>query len=45
MLDPQDIKKLTEYQLDVFKGVFVTKQDNAMLEEKMDNIQNSLDAV
>lgn len=35
----EEIKKLTEYQ----KEVFVTKEDNKTLEDKIDKIQTTLD--
>ena len=43
MLDSEDIKKLTEYQLEVFKDVFVNKEDLKKVDVKIDDIQNSLD--
>ena len=45
MLDSKDIKKLTEYQLEVFKDFFATKDDFKQLSPKIDWVQNSLDAV
>ncbi len=45
MLNLNDIKKITEYQVEVFKDVFMTKEDGRQLEVKIDKIQNSLNAV
>jgi hypothetical protein len=45
MLNTEDIKKLTEYQIEVFKDVFLTKEDGKKLETKVDKVQTSLDAV
>jgi len=45
MLEAEDIKKLTEYQLEVFKDVFLTKEDGKELKADIDRVQNSLDAV
>lgn len=45
MLDTEDIKKLTEYQLEVFKDVFLTKEDGVELKSQINKVQNSLDAV
>ena len=45
MLDTKDIKKLTEYQLEVFKDVFLTKEDKKELKTDINRVQNSLDAV
>ncbi len=45
MLDTEDIKKLTEYQVEVFKDVFMTQEQGNKLETKIDNVKNSLDAV
>ena len=40
----EDIKNLTEYQLDVFKDVFATKADFKRLEEKVDSLTNAVDS-
>lgn len=45
MLTDEEIKKLTEYQVLVFKDVFFTKEDGQFLENKIRKVQNSLDAV
>ena len=45
MLEAEDIKKLTEYQLEVFKDVFLTKEDGKELKADINRVQNSLDAV
>lgn len=45
MLTPEDIKKLTDYQLEVFKEVFVTKEDFKNLKGSFDTLQTSVDAV
>ncbi|MDR3643098.1 MAG: hypothetical protein P4L74_05755 [Candidatus Doudnabacteria bacterium] len=45
MLSTEEIKKLTDYQLVVFKEVFATKNDLKVLEHKVDKVQTSLDAV
>lgn len=45
MLDTEDIKKLTKYQIEVFKDVFATKEDLKKTDSKIDKIQTSLDAV
>ncbi len=45
MIDIEDIKKITEYQIEVFKDVFLTKEDGKKFEARFDRIQNSLDAV
>jgi hypothetical protein len=45
MLSTEDIKNLTEYQLEVFKDVFLTKEDGQKMDVKIDRVQNSLDAV
>jgi len=45
MLNIEDIKKLTKYQVEVFKDVFVTKDDFRKTDVKIDEIQISLDVV
>jgi hypothetical protein len=45
MLGTEDIKKLTEYQIEVFKDVFMTKEHGTKLGIKIDRIQTTLDAV
>ena len=45
MLDTHDIKKLTEYQLEVFKNVFMTKEDGKGLENKIDRMQPTIDGI
>ncbi|MFA6908425.1 MAG: hypothetical protein WC289_00895 [Patescibacteria group bacterium] len=45
MLDIQDIKKLTDYQLNVYKEVFWTREEGKALDIKVDKIQSTLDAV
>ena len=45
MLTTDEIKKLTEYQVEVFKDVFATKDDIKGLEIKINNVQTSLDIV
>ncbi len=49
MLTPEDIKKLTEFQLGVFKDVFLTSEEfqehAAILNEKFSNLQTSVDAI
>ena len=45
MLDSEDIKKLTEYQLEVFKDVFMTKDDGKELGTGIDRVQNTLDVI
>lgn len=45
MLSTDDIQKLTEYQKEVFKDVFFTKEDGQKLETKINNVQSTLDAV
>ena len=42
MLSTDDIKKLTDYQIEVFKDVFATKKDIKGLESKINNVQNTL---
>ena len=42
MLTAKDIKKLTEYQLEVFKDVFATKEE---LNEKFFRLQTSIDGL
>jgi hypothetical protein len=41
----QEIEALTEYQKNVFKDVFMTKEDGQKLEGKIDNIQTTLDGL
>lgn len=43
MFTDEDIKNLTNYQLDVFKDVFMTKENGEKLEGKIDKIQTTLD--
>ena len=45
MLETEDIKKLTEYQVEVFKDVFATKEDLKKTDAKIGQIQSTLDAV
>ena len=45
MLSTNELKQLTTYQVEVFKDVFATKTDIKGLETKINNVQNSLDAV
>lgn len=40
MITDKDIKKLTDYQLEVFKEVFVTKD---LFDEKITKLQTSVD--
>lgn len=42
MITNADIKKLTNYQLEVFKDVFSTKEDHDNLVEKVDKVQAAL---
>ena len=42
MLDTEDIKKLTDYQIEVFKDVFATKGDIKLLEGRFDQMQTTL---
>ena len=44
MLDTEDIKKLTEYQLKAYKEVFLTKEDGKELEAKVDKLETTLKA-
>lgn len=43
MLSTDEIKKLTEYQVEVFKDVFATKDDFGRLEVKVNTLQTSVD--
>lgn len=43
MLSTDEIKKLTEYQVEVFKDVFVTKDDIKDINGKLNNLQTSVD--
>jgi len=45
MFTDDDIKKLTNYQLDVFKGVFVTKDDFVELKDGVNLLQTSVDNI
>lgn len=45
MLDTEDIKKLTEYQLEVFKDVFLTKEDGRIIKDKINQLQGSIGAL
>ena len=45
MLTPEDIKNLTEYQKEVFKEVFATKEASDKLDMKVSNLQTSVDAI
>lgn len=45
MITDQDIKKLTDYQKEVFKDVFFTKEDGQRLEEKIDKVQTTVDVL
>jgi hypothetical protein len=44
MLTPEDIKNLTDYQIEAFKDVFVVKDDFNELREQFDILQTSIDA-
>lgn len=44
MLTTEDITKLTEYQTEVFKDVFATKDDFKTLDVKIDKLQTSVDS-
>jgi hypothetical protein len=41
MLSTDEIKQITEYQVDVFKDVFATKSDIARLESKINSLQTT----
>ncbi len=43
MLTAEDIKKLTDYQLVVFKDVFATKEDIGDLKGSFSQLQTSVD--
>jgi hypothetical protein len=43
MLTPKDITKLSDYLLEVFKDVFITKPEFQQLYQKITNLQNSVD--
>jgi len=45
MLTTEDIKNLAEYLKDVFKDVFVTKEEFKQLDGKISNLQTSVDAI
>ena len=45
MLKLEEIKKLIDYQIEIFKDIFVTKGDFGHLEGKINRVQNSLDAL
>jgi len=45
MLSTDEIKKLTEYQVEVFKDVFATKDDIAKLDGKLNALQTSVDSL
>lgn len=45
MLSTEDIHKLSSYLLEVFKDAFASKDDIKDINEKIDTMQNSLDAV
>jgi len=45
MLTAQDIKKLSDYLLVVFKDVFVTKEDIGELKASFDMLQSSMDNI
>lgn len=45
MLTPEDIKNLTEYQLEVYKDVFVTKEDFNKVDKGLGNVQTSLEGL
>jgi hypothetical protein len=44
MLTPEDIKNLTDYQIEAFKDIFVIKDDFNELTNKFDILQTSVDA-
>ncbi|MEK7161301.1 MAG: hypothetical protein AAB729_01270 [Patescibacteria group bacterium] len=44
MLTPEDIKNLTDYQLEVFKGVFTTKEDFKELKDSFSTLTSAVDA-
>ena len=44
MLTPEDIKNLTDYQLEVFKDTFTTKEDFKDLKSSFSALQTSVDA-
>lgn len=45
MITTSDIKRITAYQLEVFKDVFMTKEDGKRLEERIDKVQTTVDGL
>lgn len=45
MLSTEEIKKLTEYQVEVFKDVFATKDDIKEIDGKLNTLQTSVDSL
>ncbi len=44
-MTPEDIKKLTDYQIVAFKDVFATKEDVKDLKGSLNTLQTSVDAI
>lgn len=45
MLTAKDLKKITEYQVEVFKDVFTTKTELNVVEQKIDRILTVVDGL
>jgi len=45
MFTNQDIKRLSNYLLEVFKDAFATKEDIQQIEAKIDTLQTSFDKI
>jgi len=45
MLSTEEIKKLTDYQVEVFKDVFATKDDLKEVKSTLHSLQISLDSI
>ena len=44
-MELKEIKKLSDYLVEVFKDIFATKEDVARIEKSLSTLQNSFDSV
>jgi ribosomal protein S15P/S13E len=44
MLTPEDIKNLTDFQIEVFKDIFATKEDVEEIKQRLNTLTNSVDS-